>query len=137
MRVDDIFDNLTHLWDKRRASRGILFVEAAIPFFTELHNGRVFTDAELRNTTYYKYITDGWQGNKDRDLTAIIKDGVTLYYDIKANGMKNPIDFWIAREKLSLSKGARRTVITKLLGYKNLPVRIYRKEQFIKDGVTE
>jgi hypothetical protein len=62
-----------------------------------------------------------------RHVLALMRDVEKLYHDIKANGMRNPLDMWREGDnKLVLNRGGRRLEILHILGQKRVPIRLFK-----------
>jgi glycosyltransferase involved in cell wall biosynthesis len=132
MRVDTVVKNIDHYWDYRKKSRAEQYGKV-IQFFADLHHGKVFeTDKELQEHPYYEYVKSGFKTNSEKTWLNIMKDSVGLYHDVKANGLKNPIDMWIHNGKLNLSRGSRRLAIQYILGKKWVACRVYKNEDLME-----
>lgn len=135
--VEHLWDNIEHYWDYRKRDRFPYFKNAVFPFFEAIHNGKQFTDEELRVHPYFDYLIYRMKPEeRDKQRTIercmyLIKSGITLYNNIKSNGMYQPLDMWIQNGKLNLYRGSRRLAIAKLLGYKTLAVRIFNSDKLL------
>jgi hypothetical protein len=133
MYVDHLWDNLEKYWDWRKMRRYSMYKETALPFYTSIHEGKQFTDEELRAHPYFAYLLSRMRTEvQDRpDVVErcmfLIKRGVDTYHNVKENGFYCPLDMWYEKKlnRLNLYRGSRRLIIAKLLGIREIPVRIF------------
>ena len=101
------------------------FYDSFEKLILEVDGGKKHTDAELLKhpycdylkTTYRSSVNTVWTSPRWKNyLLKKIKDGINLYHDIEANGMKNPIEVRTYRGKTAIVRGNRRFVIAKVLG---------------------
>jgi len=130
-RIQYILDNLEWFWDYRKMVRLPLY-GTCLQFFKDVHEGKIFTDEELKEHPYFQYLLAGWNEPKNPKIIARclfhMKDGIVLYRDIKKNGMRAPIEVWRdeKRDKLNIHRGLRRLAIKHALGHKNIAIRIFK-----------
>jgi len=137
-KIRDILNNLEWFWDYRKMVRLPLY-KHCIQFFQDIHDGVEFkTDDEFRAHPYYDYLLTGWTEPKNEKIESRclfhMKDGVTLYHDIKENGMKAPLEAWRdeKRGKINIHRGLRRLAIKKALGHQVVPVRLFKNREILE-----
>jgi glycosyltransferase involved in cell wall biosynthesis len=136
-KIDEIMDNLEHYWDWRKMDRLPVYKMAAIPFYQAVHEGKQFTDEELKAHPYFTYLISRMRPEtvERKDVIErclyLIKKGIDCYHSIKDNGMYHPIDMWWEKGKLNLYRGSRRLIIAKLLGYQTIPVRMFNSREMM------
>lgn len=138
---------------------GILWQQKIIPpFLTRVLNGEEFTDQQLMELEYYRYLVS--RLNPQNNMNGVpdakgvkhclgkMRDYINLANDIKANGLKAPIDLYCYDkpfrkegkwwDKVIITRGSRRIAILYHLGVKKVPARIWRSEwlarRFIPDS---
>jgi hypothetical protein len=134
--VDRMFDELIEYSPVRKRYRTEFFKRSIHTFFSNLDKGVVYSDEELMKIPYYFYVLSCYQMKQwdnvatRRKCLKSVQGGVTLFHDIKTNGIQDPIPMVIRGSKVCMLKGARRLVISKVLKKKTVPVRITVDEQF-------
>ncbi|MCP4566822.1 MAG: glycosyltransferase [FCB group bacterium] len=132
--VDLLWDKRKEISDPSKRERLEIFFDS----FSELIDD--ISADELKPCFDYKYwnylaghlnkklrdpITEkGYQHIKQKTDSAI-----ELFYDIKKNGPRSPLEFYTDNGDMILHKGYRRLVILKKLGYKNIPVRLFKSRR--------
>jgi glycosyltransferase involved in cell wall biosynthesis len=139
--VDELYDNyVNHADPNKRAPdnpRGAYEFMRVFPPFTEgVLSGE---SREFVNLLYYEYLTKHLNPlvrGTDRGHRYVIrkmKAAGTLCKDIRDNGLKTPLDIWKNGNELILQRGARRIVILKHLGVKEVAARIFRNKQAFRN----
>jgi len=108
----------------RKVNRLRLFYELFGNLVNEWMNGKHYSDEEIVLSPYFKYLRayhSVWMKEpmSDRVKREIIRrwrDGEQLFYDIKQNGMKNPIEMLLDGKDTYIRRGNRRLTILKVLG---------------------
>ena len=142
-RVDELFDNLTAYTVISKRHKIPLFKEAICSFFNSIAEGKQFSDEELKSHPYFTYLLSNYklahrssERIKLRCLN-LMKDKANLYQDIKANGLRVPIDLVVKGKEIFLYDGARRLIICKILGQKYITARIFLSEEHYKKFIPE
>jgi hypothetical protein len=104
-----------------------------------------FSDDELRQFRWFTYQCDlaykGPRRRKGREgrVLAIMRETAELFYDIRDNGLKAPLDMWLGRHnQYILVRGWRRLIIMDVLSkeglrrFRKIPVRIFKNERSFK-----
>ena len=120
---------------KRGSRRNLARFLVIFPVFMEAaKDKKVFTDEELEQFEYCDYLKTRLHPKHRNPITrwgrrhvfSIMRDGVSLYHDIKDYGLKNPLELYTTIEgRRRMSRGGRRLVIISMLGHKTVPVRIF------------
>tara|TARA_Y100000310_G_scaffold293028_1_gene322299 strand:+ start:1247 stop:4210 length:2964 start_codon:yes stop_codon:yes gene_type:complete len=121
------------------------FHKAFRPFVDSLVAGKEYTDDELKNTLYYRYLVGHLAGSlrpdgPDGEPTVVglkrvftnMKNSIKLFKSIQAEGMNTPLDFWRDGKKRVLQRGQRRVVILKKLGIKEAVGRVFKTKDLYK-----
>jgi len=136
-RIKDILDNLEWFWDYRKMVRLPLY-KHCLQFFKDVHNGKTFTEDELKAHPYFQYLLAGWnEPNNPKIISRCLFhmiDGISLYNDIKKNGMRAPVEVWRdeKRNKLNIHRGLRRIAIKHTLGHRTIPVRVFKNRSVLE-----
>jgi len=112
---------------------GYEFLKTFSPFIESLVAGKTYTDEELKDLPYYNYLVKHLHPATRDPLTPKgamrvqekMRDAISLYEDIRDNGLKTPLDAYKNKKERVIIRGYRRLVIAKHLGYKKVPVRIF------------
>lgn len=120
---------VSELWKNRLEMAYPNKVESTKIFFNEfpkvikeLHSGKIYSIEDMKKSSYWTYISryhKSWRSQSPEAIKAMqnkFQDAIDLFYDIKKNGMKNPIDIVVDGEKRLLNRGARRLVILHIIG---------------------
>lgn len=117
------------------------YYDAFSDLIDSLITGRDYTDEEILKTNYYEYL-ESKLNPADRNPTtrkgkrhAIKKfrDAIKLFKDIRDNGIKSPLTFYLdKRSNLKLYRGGRRLPILYKLGIETVPLRIFRNFDDVK-----
>jgi hypothetical protein len=140
--MDDLYPDRLKYADPRKPQRMKEWVEVFPAFIKKVAAGAEWTNEQLEAEPYYR-LQLGRLNPADREpLTekgrkhtqAVLRETVRLFWDIKKNGLKAPLDFWRNKDgSLTLHRGARRLDMLKTLGYKKVPARIFKsREHFIQ-----
>ena len=135
--VNYMWDNLEQFWDWRKMDRLPRYKASVLPFFQAIHEGKTFTDEELKAHPYFAYLIYRMKPEYREKVDVnerclfLMKKGIELYHDIKKNGFRHPLDMWYEKGRLNLYRGSRRLIIAKLLGYKFLPVRMFNSQDLL------
>lgn len=132
--VDLLWNLRYHLSTRRRKKFTKILFDSLTPVVMDLLAGREYTREEIINTDYFqKYIRrlhpgKGVREMSEREIMHFIKhfnQTISLLYDIKENGLINPIDFLetIDRRRYLL-RGYRRLLIAKALRIKKIKIRV-------------
>lgn len=122
------------------------FMEVFPPFIeyiakTEKLDQNKLTPEKLEEFRYYQYLLDKlnpsdknpYTNKGKRHCLALMKGAAKLFFDIKENGLRNPLDLWKQGDRFSLHRGGRRLEILHQLGYKKVPCRVFKsRKTFIK-----
>jgi hypothetical protein len=134
--VNNLWNNRLFLAAVHKQKRAKVFFVAFKEVMERLHSGYVYDDSEINQTDYWGYIREyhrSWQKEPlprgaRRQMSRKFFDGVNLFYDIKKNGMRNPLDILVESGKCDLYRGNRRLVILKVLGIEKAKVRYAIKQ---------
>lgn len=135
--VDELYDNYVSHADPNKRSpdnpRGAYEFMKVFPAFV----WTVFTGSgyicELQ--PYYDYLTKHLNPvtrGTDKGHNHVIKkmrQAEHLCKDIRDNGLSTPLDIWKNRDELILQRGARRIVILKQLGVKEVVARVFKDKK--------
>ena len=80
-------------------------------------------NVDMRSSIYYKKIhkarvREGWS---DKRIDKFVQGKIDLMYDIKANGLKNPI---LIRSDNRIIEGNHRLIITGAMGHQSIVTRM-------------
>ena len=166
--VEQLFNNRLS-YARESKLEGIRWqIEVIPPLVKRILDGETFTDEQIKQLDYYHYLTSrlnplvhppsGPTPKGVKHCVNQVKDLIRLCYSMRDEGLKSPFDMFIddtievdgeKRDKLILIRGGRRLPIAYHLGWKKVPVRIWRTEhlsqRFIptnawpdeKDTITE
>ena len=117
-----------------------IFFDSFAEFCEQLAAGVKFTDEELTKTPYFHYLTTHLPPASRDPVTAWgrkhclkkIADSIRLFENIKAFGLKAPLECYSRDRHLILWKGYRRLVIAKALGFKTIPIVLHHSEKSAK-----
>jgi hypothetical protein len=129
--VGNLWKNRFFLAAAHKQDRAKIFFVAYKEIMERLHSGHMYDIGEIVQTDYWEYIRAyhrGWQKEPlsrgaRRQMGSKFFDGVNLFYDIKRNGMRNPLDILVEHGKCDLYRGNRRLVILKVLGIEKAKIR--------------
>jgi len=115
--VNHMFTNLEQYCSPIKRKRAPVFKKAIVKFFQDIEGIGV----DFNKHIYFDYL----KSTRTRRPRYLIKDAYKLYFDIKKNGIKDPLELHWRRGKLRLWKGARRLVIAHILEIQYIKARIY------------
>jgi len=136
--VEEMYENRDAFCDPRKTGSLKWFKECFPPYLKSIMNGIEFTDEELEKLPYFEYLKSKLHPvdrkpkltrKGKRHAINLMKDVRKLYDDIKANGLRNPLDVWREGENLVLNRGGRRLEIIHALGYKTVPLRVFKDKE--------
>ena len=133
--VDELYNNyVSHADPNKRAPdnpRGAHEFMRVFPQFVK----NVFDGYDIIACPYYDYLIKhlhpdlrGTERGHDKVLRKM-ENAKNLCIDIRDNGLKSPLDMWKNGNETILQRGARRIVILKYLGVKEVPVRLFKDRQ--------
>lgn len=138
----EIMAELPNFADRRRPGRAEWRLRVFKPFIERIANGEQLDDAALKADPCYEYFLDL---HKHRPNSAparslqLMREWLTLYTDIRDNGLKNPLDMYrIGTARLVLHRGWRRLVIMNVLherglrDFSRVPVRVFKTKRIFE-----
>jgi len=138
---------------------GIMWQQKVVPpFLKRILAGEQFTDEQLKEFEYYKYLVsrlnpiNNPEGSPDAKgvrhvIYGKMRDYIKLAYDIRDNGLKAPIDMfchdkpvhikgkWM--DKVIIVRGSRRIAILHALGVEKVPTRVWKTEWLAKRFIPD
>jgi glycosyltransferase involved in cell wall biosynthesis len=145
--MDELEKNRMAFADPRKVKTLKWFLEVFPPFIKKVHDGewkgimsRSITNEDIVKEPYFDYLVnalnpsdrDPLTGKGRRHVIKKMRNAIDLYYDIKAHGLKAPLDVWRHTkhpERLTITRGVRRLEIMKILGKKTVPCRLYKSKE--------
>ena len=131
-------DNVEELWEQRydlmqpnKRKRLRRFYDAFPPVIVAVHASRSFDADAMRVDPYFEYLRcyhKSWQEEPlsqaaDVQMRHRFMDAITLYNDIKKNGMRDPLELICPHMgHCHIIRGYRRLVILHVLGVKTADV---------------
>lgn len=134
--IDEIMSNLMDYADNRRPGRAEERMRVMPQFIELIADGEQFDDARLKADPYYKYLQD--TGCGEAKSLFLMQEIITLYHDIKDNGLKSPLDMWREGKKFILHRGWRRLLIMNCLhkrGIRQFPrvcVKLFKTKEIFR-----
>lgn len=121
--------NLAVAYKKKRLA---IFFDSFMEVISNVHEGHLYSVGMAKSSAYWEYLKGyhtSWQtdplGRKaERQMRLKFWNGIELYYDIKKNGMLNPLEMRKRKGRIHLWAGYRRLVILKVLGIKTAKVSV-------------
>ena len=131
--MEEMMANIIEYRDRRNPiKRAKERLETIPPIIKDALAGKTYTDDEVRKLPYYTSLRTTHRAS-DKKAIMLIRDLMSLTLDIKANGMKNPIDLWKVGSQLVIHRGWRRILILNELGYEVVPCRLFQnRNMFLK-----
>jgi len=124
-------------WVLLKKRQSILsFMDAFTHLTWTLVHGKRYEPDEAELTLYFRCLRRTHKGGRRNPMTARVRrhcinhfyDSINLFYSIRDNGLKRPLDFYqMEDENIYLGEGYRRFVIVRTLGYLLVPVIIHRR----------
>ncbi len=135
--VDELHKNRIMYADPKKIDGIKILVDVVPPLVKAYLDGKKFTDADLMKFPYYDYLVsrlnpavrnkDGSANPKGRKrCLSLMQELGRLTLDIRDNGLRSPLDMYMDGEHPVLTRGGRRLEIIHALGWKTVPVRIWR-----------
>jgi len=93
---------------------------------------------EIDKTPYWEYLRSFFckcPNPTEKELSRIekqFKSGVSLFKDMRDNGLRVPLEFYAHHGRLYLFRGYRRFVAAHVLGFERIPVMIYKTKRIAK-----
>ena len=146
--VKELFKNRLNYARPEHAD-GIRWQEECVPpFVKRIVDGEKFTDDQLKELEYYKYLVsrlnpkvnppDGPTRKGVRHVLNMMKDMINLTYSMRDGGLRAPLDFFIrgevenGKDRVIIIRGGRRLVIAYYLGWKRILGRVWKTEHLSK-----
>ena len=138
LEIEDIYARRMDFVDSRKVKSLEWFMKCFPPFLQKIHEGKIFTDADLEKEDYYNYLVTKLNPvdrvptlteKGKRHVFHLMYDVMKIYQDIKANGLRNPLDIWREGNRFVLHRGGRRLEILHILGYKRVPIRVFKSKK--------
>jgi len=132
--IDFLWENRLGIAEPLKRWRIEILYNSLWEYITELDKGKKFTPNDWEKTRYYNYLTTHlakvllpqdfpkWQKKYKTRLHRKMKEVTDIFYSIKKEGLKQPLEFYRDNGKTYLWKGYRRFIILKVLGVKSVPV---------------
>jgi hypothetical protein len=122
--VNDLWERRLDLAVTRKKERAAIFWNVFLEILTRLRDGVGYSREEMEVTGFWEY-NKGLRKHADHEyLESKFTDAVKLFYDIRKNGMIDPIDIIINQYGNGiLFRGSRRLAILKTLRTKKAKVR--------------
>lgn len=122
--VEDLWSRRLDLTKAHKEARTKAFYDAFEHVVRVLASGGELTGEQMRGSAYWQYLRSyhrSWQREPlsrraDSGLKRKFLDGVSLFHDIRSNGMREPLGMVISGGKETLHSGYRRLTILKVLG---------------------
>ena len=135
--VESLWKHRAEMYIPHKRGRLAPFYGAFHEIIANVHTGYEYTNHTARHTDYWKYITSyhpSWREvplsrKAYRGLCKKFFDGINLYHDIKANGMRDPLEMHIVKGKRVLYAGMRRLVIAHVLGIPTVKYDLIDKDK--------
>lgn len=139
---------------------GIMWQQKCVPpFLKRVLAGEEFTDEQLREFEFYRYLVsrlnpqNNDNGIPDRKgdkhvIRSKMRDFIKLAYDVRDNGLKAPIDMYCSDkpvcpdgknwlDKVIITRGSRRIAILNALGIEKVPARVWRSEWLARHFIPD
>lgn len=138
LEVEDMYARRMDFCDPRKIKSLEWFMECFPPYLKDIAEGKEFTDEQLEQLSYFKYLVNKLNpvdrvpvltSKGKRHVLTLMRDVKKLYFDIKENGLRNPFDMWREGDKFVLHRGGRRLEILHALGYKTVPIRVFKNKK--------
>lgn len=140
MKMDEVYDLFMdlHFTERKQKPRKRRLLSCFPQFIEKISViPRDYTDEELKEDPYYEYLVTshrfyregGISSRLEKHCLNIMRDGIKLYWDIKVNGLKAPLDLTREKGRLILHRGYRRFVILKKLDYETVLFRLYKNKE--------
>ena len=132
--VAELWENRYAILEKHKLKINTQFLDIFPHFVGQVIAGMRWNDTPAEGTPYFSYLVSRLH-KADRDpLTdkgrrrALIKfrDSERLILDIRVNGIKSPLTFYDDEGRLTNIRGLRRLCVLNELGYKTVPVRVFK-----------
>lgn len=143
--MDEIMGNLLAYADNRKKGRAERRMKVLPPFVkdvADLPTEVGFTPQELKQYEWFDYLCElypTWsKEHRERRVLEIMRETVRIYYDIKENGLKVPLDMWREGKKLVLHRGWRRLIIMNelhkrgLRDFSRVSVRLFKTKEIFR-----
>jgi len=126
--VQNLWDNRYIYYNPTKIKYAEKFYDSFEDLIEKVHKGG---NIDIPNTWYWNYIKIYHRAWKEKILTQQsikgmtekVENGINLYYDIKKNGMLNPLGVIIEDGNFIIYRGCRRLVILHVLGVERLKVQ--------------
>lgn len=126
-----LWENRYNLTPKNKKHRFPVLYESLSEIINNLNNGKIYAENNMKDTTYWKYITayhKSWMQKPltEKAYTGILNkfyDVINLFNDIKEHGIKNPLDMIVTNSNRIIYKGVRRLIIANVLNIPFVKVR--------------
>lgn len=137
MNVGELHDNRV-AYAKTGGEKSVEWFEQVFPpFVKQVHEGVTFTNEQLEQEPYFKYLVSKLNPKDRNPLTGkgkkrvfrLMRDAINVYHDIKENGLCNPLEGWREGKRIAINRGGRRVEMLWILGYKTVPVRIFKNKR--------
>jgi hypothetical protein len=144
--LEEILSQIESFADDRRSMGGEERVKqrmsTSAAFIARVAEGKFFDASKLEAEPYYDYLLSLQRGRSRHNRKRVrraMEEFIVLYEDIKAHGLKTPLNMWrVGKDKFVLHRGFRRLVIMKELhsrGIRNffqVPVRLFKNRRVFK-----
>jgi len=137
LSVDKLWQHRLGICEPLKRYRLEIFFQAFDEYLGGRHDDNRPADTETQYFHYLvghgsKSVRHGIGDDEKERILRKMRRGLGLYDDIEKNGLRAPLEFYQADNKLILFRGYRRLVILKRLGVKHVAARVHKTEQTAK-----
>jgi len=132
--IDKLWDKRIEISDPTKRDRLAIFFDVFEDFIGDLMADKLKPYTEYQ---YYNYLVSHLNikvreplKKKGRlDVVRKFENAISLFNDMRKNGPRSPLEFYTDNKDMILHKGYRRLVILKKLGYKTIPIRLFKNRR--------
>jgi hypothetical protein len=142
LKVQDVLENYESFCLTRKRSRLRWFRECFPIFLDFIDETNTYDPEKFKGFDYFNYLLANRRNMSERSAIRgalnTMKVDLETWRDIKANGMKKPLDMFVVNGEYILNRGYRRIFMAKKLGYENLACRVFKSKEYfdkLKSGI--
>ena len=129
-RVQDLWANRAALWQHNKRRRVQKLQDTLYEVITNIAKGETYDADRMRESDFFQYLRTyyaAWRREPmskqaDEEVRIRMQDSINLFHNIKANGIKDPLEMYKHAGKRYLILGNRRLVIAYVLGIPEVDV---------------